>query len=64
MGTLHLVGTLKGKPINAYRSLSIHELPDEKTLNIRLKFANVVSRRFLADSSKKIPNVSRKAIQS
>jgi hypothetical protein len=36
-GTLHIVGTLKGKSVNAYRSLSIYDLPDDKTLNLRLR---------------------------
>lgn len=61
-GTLHIVGSLKGKPVNARRSLSIYELPDEKTLNLRLKFASAVARIFLSEPPLKKPQIPIRVI--
>lgn len=63
-GTLHIMGTLKGKPVNAYRNLSIDDLPDDKTLNIRLKFASAVSRKFSENSSEETSTLPEKAISN
>lgn len=60
-GTIHLTGTIGGKPIDALRAVSLNNIPDERTLHLRLKLVNAVAKIFLNDSSHRL---SRKTITS